>query len=357
MPTIRYAIAACLLVGLCGMTRAQDADAELPPGMERYEKDVSRRQLPTFQSERRRRSRGGTIAIEGDDVQQLFMDMGVRFPPGSTIRYNSVSSKLVVTNTPEQLAKVARILDEIIRQPSQLAIHVAVLRVPHGTVSDWGLDGLPPAKKDQSPFKGPVPRYLTPEEAATLMAGLRAVKGFEVVTSTGVITLSGQTANTRIVERTRLVSEYTEPEVVVSENGKSVASPTTPVYGEEERFGGQLTVTPTVGEDEATIDLELNPTFTDILGWYAVPVTDWTGKPSEMRIPIVQEYSVETRVLVMKGDYVLLNAAHRLPPAMQALKDSGRVADPEKDGAIFFLLTADLVKVGKRPEVELVPMR
>ena len=309
--------------------------------------------------------------VEGDDIQQKFVDMGVNFPPNSSITYNSVSSKLVVTNTSDELRKVEKILDEIIKQPSQITIEAKFVEIRENSLKetgfDWAFGGGRGGENAGGRIGnnglyaypnggGDVPSGVVSDQKLT--SGLRNLAstvegiaggnllalngilgnlefnavihaldqsaGTDVLSAPKVTTMSGQTANVRLVERTRLVTEYTEPEIVTSSGGQVSVNPPVPVFGEEERFGIQLTVTPTVGEDEYTIDLELNPTVTKIIDEkvysieQVVGFTDDPTDPSEFpdqipvvsdlnfAIPVVSERSIETRVLVYDGETVVL---------------------------------------------------
>lgn len=63
-------------------------------------------------------------------LQEYFEGLGVAFPQGSRIGYDCRTSRLIVTNTRENLEKVERIVEEIDDCPPQVCLDARVLRLP-----------------------------------------------------------------------------------------------------------------------------------------------------------------------------------------------------------------------------------
>lgn len=345
MPRIHAtALCICALIGLLwpAVPRLQAQlpiadDSALPPGMERY---IKRAYIHHLRD------------TESSDIRELFEDYGVHFPPGASIRYNSNASKLIVTNTPEELKRINRILDAIIKQPSQLELNLTCISIPRQLAGDWGLDGLPPAKPETMPFPHRIPRTLDYAAAATLFAALRRQEGFRVLASASVTTISGNTANSQNVDRFRLVEGYTFGDSTTDADGTTTTqSPGQPEFSEERELGMTFTITPTVGDDDYTVDIELRPSFNIVTGYIESRPIGAAPDSTPARIPVITEYSTETRVLLFDGETILLGVAQRNTPAPP--RDSGEVRYiPLDTGMIFYTLSVHLVRPGFDPETQ-----
>ena len=76
------------------------------------------------------------------DLKTYFEGMGVRWPRGSSITYNSAISKVIVANTSENLAKFEKILQELNVVPKQVEIEARFVEVNQTDLQELGLEWL-----------------------------------------------------------------------------------------------------------------------------------------------------------------------------------------------------------------------
>ncbi len=81
---------------------------------------------------------GGQVA----DLQSSFEKMGVRFPKGSSITYNSAIGKVIVGNTADNLAVFERLLTELNVVPKQVEIEARFVEVNETDLQELGLEWL-----------------------------------------------------------------------------------------------------------------------------------------------------------------------------------------------------------------------
>ena len=76
------------------------------------------------------------------DVKTYFENMGVKFPKGSSIVYNSAIGKVIVANTSENLATFEKILQELNVVPKQVEIEARFVEVNETDLQEMGLEWL-----------------------------------------------------------------------------------------------------------------------------------------------------------------------------------------------------------------------
>jgi len=81
---------------------------------------------------------GGTVA----DLKESFEKMGVKFPKGSSITYNSAIGKVIVGNTAENLAIFEKLLAELNVVPKQVEIEARFVEVNETDLQELGLEWL-----------------------------------------------------------------------------------------------------------------------------------------------------------------------------------------------------------------------
>jgi len=103
---------------------------------------------------------GGTagVAIEQQrDMKKYFSDMGVPFPPGTSISYNPTISQLIVRNTPENLEIFERILATLDVVPKQVEIEARFVEVAQKDLNELGFEWLLTDAWEIANKKGPGP--------------------------------------------------------------------------------------------------------------------------------------------------------------------------------------------------------
>lgn len=81
---------------------------------------------------------GGTVG----DLKTIFDGMGVKFPKGASITYNSAIGKVIVANTAENLAIFEKLLAELNVVPKQVEIEARFVEVNETDLKELGLEWL-----------------------------------------------------------------------------------------------------------------------------------------------------------------------------------------------------------------------
>ena len=76
------------------------------------------------------------------DLKAYFENMGVKFPKGSSITYNSAIGKVIVANTADNLASFERLLQELNVVPQQVEIEARFVEVNETDLYEAGLEWL-----------------------------------------------------------------------------------------------------------------------------------------------------------------------------------------------------------------------
>ena len=85
---------------------------------------------------------GGDLSTERGDWKTFFETMGVPFPDGSSIRYVSSIAKIIVANTPNNLATFEGVLAALNVVPSQIEIEARFVEVLQTDVDSLGFEWL-----------------------------------------------------------------------------------------------------------------------------------------------------------------------------------------------------------------------
>jgi general secretion pathway protein D len=307
-------------------------------------------------------SEGGLAA--GGQLTQFFMDFGIDFPRGSRVAYNSRTSKLIVHNTPENLRKIEKVLQEINVTPTQVTIEAKFVEIRMNEAQtagfEWLLetgdgnfnDGIHIGGQKNSrlqvmkqvpgssaPFGSQLTNGVRLASSAlgnvpatddilavksvlgtvafqTIIHALSQMKNTDMLSAPKVTALSGNTAILRMVEERSFPTSWSEPEITAgSDNQGASYKPSIPEFGDSRDIGVVLEVTPTVAADGYSIDLDLKPSVTEFLGYdtdlnYDMIINGQkvTGKA---QMPIIAARTVETKVIVWDGETVVLGGMIR----------------------------------------------
>ncbi len=163
---------------------------------------------------------------------------------------------------------------------------------------------------------------------------LRAVnqqKGVDLVSAPKVTVTSGHNATINITRKFPYPKDFSPPTVpqTQSQNGVNPATPATPTSFEVRNVGVQLEVTPTVGPDGYTIDLNLSPQITEFQGFvnYGTPIYTYapittilgvTLSTQQVKLtdntinqPVFSVRQVDTQVTLYDGQTVVLGGLMR----------------------------------------------
>lgn len=301
------------------------------------------------------------------DLKTYFTQMGVRFPAGSSITYNSAIGKVIVGNTAENLATFERILSELNVVPKQVEIEARFVEVNETDLMEAGLEWLLTdpfeiATKKGSAMLGGTERIQMNANAANggMTRGLRfwgaggdgadtpAIQGSKGVVAsissvltnpelTMILHLLQQNGNAdllsapKVTTRSgaeasiRVVTEYIYPtsfEVTGGSIGAGAAgggvgaaavvteTTVTPQDFATREVGVLLTVLPEVSPDGNMINLTMQPQVVTEPTWYQYGSTVRRADGSEVTMNMPQPFfhvrSLNTQISIYDGATVVM---------------------------------------------------
>lgn len=301
------------------------------------------------------------------DLKTYFTQMGVRFPAGSSITYNSAIGKVIVGNTAENLATFERILSELNVVPKQVEIEARFVEVNETDLMEAGLEWLLTdpfeiATKKGSAMLGGTERIQMNANAANggMTRGLRfwgaggdgadtpAIQGSKGVVAsissvltnpelTMILHLLQQSGNAdllsapKVTTRSgaeasiRVVTEYIYPtsfEVTGGSIGAGAAAggvgaaavvtetTVTPQDFATREVGVLLTVLPEVSPDGNMINLTMQPQVVTEPTWYQYGSTVRRADGSEVTMNMPQPFfhvrSLNTQISIYDGATVVM---------------------------------------------------
>lgn len=312
------------------------------------------------------------------DIRKVLEAKGVSFPEGASASYSATSSKLTIRNSPANLELIDALVGSPTDIPAQVEIEAKLVELNQtdfdelsiamnvvkegnytrssGDPSAIAMDGfnhldglrssanLKPNSVDAllSQNTGidtrPIPNSfnfavgIAKYNIDILIRTLAQKKSVDLLSAPKVIARSGQQASIKIVRRFSYADTYDAPELppTTSSGGANdagnlfvqappVITPAQPSNFTDKEVGVVLTVTPEVGPDNRTIDLNLVPLVEDFEGFinYGTPIAvadeDRLFLISEnvVNMPVFNSRRIETSVQVQDGSTVVLGGLLR----------------------------------------------
>lgn len=234
-----------------------------------------------------------TLTVSQRDIQKFFEDMGVAFPPGSSIKYNPTISQIVLNNTPKNIEIFDEVLQSLNVVPNQVEIDVSFVSFELKLIEALA------RKSDRAAPTG--------EEIKALW---REGKG-KIAGTSKTVTRSGINAQVKGVEEVIYPTEFegTADKKTPDEfQGLDVV----PTSFETREVGVIQNVTPTVGPDGYTIDLTFVPELCEQLGWDDVGIskTQADGKTTaiHLRQPRFHSRNLTTSIVLWDGETIVAGA-------------------------------------------------
>lgn len=169
-----------------------------------------------------------------------------------------------------------------------------------------------------SPGTFAIAGILTDPNFQVVIRALDQKKGVDLLTAPRVTTKSGSAALVEIIREFRYPIEFDPPQLPEGNATSNLATPTTPTAFEMRPVGVTLNVLPTVGSDNYTIELELEPIVTEFEGFinYGSPINDphnpgSTITDNTINQPIFSTRRVKTAVTIWDGQTVVLGGLMR----------------------------------------------
>jgi type II secretory pathway component GspD/PulD (secretin) len=260
------------------------------------------------------------LTRERGDWKTFFETMGVPFPEGASIRYVPSIGKIVITNTPENVAKFEEVLADLNVEPSQIEIEAHFVAFENADIETIAMSA-PTGIVDQ----------------ASLFELRRKGKG-QLLFAPKFVTQSGAEATVKGVTEHIYPTEFTVEPIVGYASGNTKGSPQPIGLGvepggfETREVGIIMTVLPEVSREGSLITLTLAPEAVydpewEDFGWTSHG-PDGTKTHHQMRQPFFHTQSVSTTVNVYGGKPLVI---------------SGGMMDRERTKMIYIFLTARLI--------------
>ena len=289
-------------------------------------------------------------------TMEYFKELGVAFPEGSTVDYDSRSEKIRVKNTRENLRKLeARLQDLDIPQPLVL-IDARLMEISMNAMEELGFDWLltyTNSTTDQSvSFNGFAPdggstqtllsssqfyrssgsNYIVnnlkllpnfgPDNALDLSVSIRALDQMdrtETIATPRLLVSSGMMGKLDVNEQRFFPEDWSEAEVEII-NGTSYSyNAPVPEFGDGTPVGTTFTVTPLVSANNHTIILDINTDVSRFTGWsnydYSIIIgamfnssadTSSTNLTPKMKMPEFSRRSIKSKVKLFDGETVVI---------------------------------------------------
>ncbi len=291
-------------------------------------------------------------------IRQLFEELGVKFPDGSSILYRSQISKIFLRNTADNIEVFERVLTQLNVIPSQIEIETRFVEVKQDDLEELGLEwiltdhweiatrkgdgplssreriqvnanqneggftqgvrfmhdlpsGIGPQNRGASganPMLGSIfniSSVLTNPELNLVIHALQQKGGTDVLSAPRVTAKSGETAEIRVVEEIIYPTEFNMEAQEIGTGGTGDQGRTVVVVvpgGFEMRETGViLVVNPTVSPDGYTIDLTMAPEVAELIDWI-----DYGSQGYEVWQPIFSSRRVATRISIWDGQTVVM---------------------------------------------------
>lgn len=313
-----------------------------------------------FSKDSKNDSSSGDSQDKGADSETLkkyFEVRGIPFEEGSSISFDTRSSKLFVKNTPENLRKLDSLLREIDIVTPLVLIESKIVEINVQDLEELGFDwtmtksNSNPAwisgiyNTNQSAFSNaPLLQALTrhyssssqgwvtdvsdatgtlvnnmnimpnfgPDGAYNVFLSVRAIdqsQRGEILSAPKIIATSGLEATVKFAKEMYFPESWDDPEVTTNGNFTEY-TPSIPKFGDARDVGIIFTVLPQVSPNHHTVNLMLKPQISNLTGWtvydYQILIGNIETYDAKVKMPEISLREMETNVKVYDGETVVL---------------------------------------------------
>ena len=282
---------------------------------------------------------GALAAVGGDDsssLRECFKDRGIKFPDGAKIVYDSRISRLIATNTLDNLRRLESIIqNELSSKDPMVQIQAKFIEIEQNDLKELGFNWAvsnTPSSDNGTVNVGNSTSNLNvikvTDDNPTIMQYKRNVNGFDLtfdinalnqvdsrnlLSSPRITTMNGQEASVRMVREVYYPDDYTEAETTTTsgQDGGDTYSyiSSIPEFADPTELGIILRVTPDVDVGHRTITMRINPTVQSFVTWDNYKYTVNRGTiPEEVDIvkPVIAARTIDTKVTIYDGETIVL---------------------------------------------------
>lgn len=279
--------------------------------------------------------------VTSAQLTDYFKQRGIPFPQGSSIAWDTKTSILIVTNTPDNQKIIASLIKEIDIQIPQVLIETKFVEITEteleelsfkwklsSTGANGGINKFISSDGTITYGNDPIVRPYNDGIGGALINDLNYTGGgtdihfwvyaldqsrtAEVLSSPKVTTKSGSKAIIKMVTEAYYPQSWSIPTVNMSGNSIQLNT-SAPAFGEPTDLGIILEVTPTVSPNNHTILLEVRPQVIDFVNWinYPYKITSSDGTDTKTttvpaKMAKISHRDVDTKVKVYDGETIVL---------------------------------------------------
>lgn len=282
--------------------------------------------------------------VTSAQLMDYFQQRGVPFPQGSSFAWDSKTSVLIATNTPDNQKIINSLIKEIDIQIPLVLIEAKFVEITEDELEELSFKW----KFSSTGANGGINQFINPDGTTTLgndsivrpykegkddigaliknlnytgggttinfwMYALDQSKTAEVLSSPKVTTKSGSKAIIKMVTETYYPQTWSVP-TINSTGNQTQINASAPTFGDPTDLGIILEVTPTVSPNNHTVLLDIRPQVIDFAGWtdypYEIITTDTTGNTDTTQVPAkmakISHRDVDTKVKVYDGETIVI---------------------------------------------------
>ncbi len=315
----------------------------------------------------------------GEDPAMLkkhFEDRGIAFPQGSRIVYDPRISRLIVTNTLDNLSNVEQIIqNDLTAKDPMVQIQTKFIEISQTDLDELGFQYLVSSSNTGNGQLQFDRNDSTMRSAGNddLFVFHRSVSGFDLqfavkalnqadtqnlLSSPRITTINGQQATIRMVSEIYFPEDYSDSEMTTSQSSNladtslyTYMSPV-PEFGDAKELGIMLSVTPEVDLARRTISLQMNPVVQGLVDWteYTYTLSEPINRTEVIKREVIAQRTIDTKVTIYDGETIVLGGiikdvnseVHDKIPILGDLPLVGRLfqsryAQSEKTNLLIFL--------------------
>jgi general secretion pathway protein D len=293
-----------------------------------------------------------TASADRTDIKQFLINGGIPFPENTSIVYIPAPPLLIVKNTSENLESFEQLLNKLNVPSVQVQIEARFVEVGQSDLKELGLEWLltdnwelaskPNGERIQMNrnnfTKGlrelnvsggqigtavggtmgsiaSISSILTNPELTVILHALEQSDGVNLLSAPKVTTKSGSNAKIKVVEELIYPTEYQQQAQSIgttsSGNQSLIQIVVTPSAFETRDLGVILDVTPTVGPDNETIELQMLPQVVELARWIDYGSDIPTGDPNRtqhltLNQPVFHCRDITTQISIWDGQTVVM---------------------------------------------------
>ncbi|MHB9138103.1 MAG: hypothetical protein ACYC4Q_01725, partial [Victivallaceae bacterium] len=283
-----------------------------------------------------------------DLLKRHFEDRSIKFPEGAKIVYDPRISRLIATNTPENLRKIEQVIsNELSFHEPMVQIQAKFVEIEQDEFKELGFEyiasrpGTTPLTADgelnfsknnntlrtlDSNRKDKLFVYHRETDGFTFDGAIKALNQMntqDILSSPRITTLNGRQAQIKMVREVYFADDYSVAQLTTTTattTGGATSGPMYtytspfPTFGTATELGISLTVTPEVDVARRTITMDMNPVVQSLAGWtvyeYTLGGAAFSGggiTPVEtIKKPNIAQRTINTKVTIYDGETIVL---------------------------------------------------